>query len=59
MQKNEKLLIFHRVLRRQDVGKVADKERWEVKLPAHGCALYRLSPGVTDRKMEGKWWEIR
>lgn len=21
--------------------------------------LYRLSPGVTDRKMEGKWWEIR
>ena len=45
--------------RRQDVGKVADKERWEVKLPAHGCALYRLTPGVTDRKMEGKWWEIR
>ena len=44
--------------RRQDVGKVADKERWEVNLPAHGCALYRLSPGVSDRKMEGKWWEI-
>ena len=44
--------------RRQDVGKVADKERWEVNLPAHGCALYRLSPGVSDRKMEGKWWKI-
>jgi len=46
--------------RRQDVGKVQDKQRWEVKLPAHGCALYRLSPGIdVNRKMEGKWWEIQ
>ena len=45
--------------RQQDVGKVQDKQRWEVRLPAHGCALYRVSPGITDRKMEGKWWEIK
>ena len=45
--------------RHQDVGKVHDKERWEVRLPAHGCALYRLSPGITERKMEGQWWEIQ
>ena len=45
--------------RRQEVGKVQDKQRWEVKLPAHGCALYRVSPGMTDRKMQGKWWEIQ
>ncbi len=45
--------------RQKDMGKVQDKQRWEVKLPPHGCALYRLSPGVTERKMEGKWWEIQ
>lgn len=45
--------------RQQEVGKVQDKQRWEVKLPAHGCALYRLSPGITERKMQGKWWEIQ
>jgi alpha-galactosidase len=45
--------------RQKEVGKVQDKERWEVKLPAHGCALYRLSPGVTGRKMEGQWWTIQ
>ncbi|MBR5703221.1 MAG: putative Ig domain-containing protein [Bacteroidales bacterium] len=45
--------------RQQDVGEVHDKERWEVVVPAHGCALYRVSPGVTDRKLEGKWWEIK
>ena len=45
--------------RQCEVGKVADMDRWKVTVPAHGCALYRLSPGVTDRKMEGKWWEIQ
>lgn len=45
--------------RQQDVGQARDKERWEVKVPAHGCAFYRLSPGLTDRKLEGKWWEIQ
>ncbi|MBR5043111.1 MAG: alpha-galactosidase [Bacteroidales bacterium] len=45
--------------RQQDVGQVRDKERWEVKLPAHGCALYRISPGATEDRLEGKWWEIK
>ena len=39
--------------RQQDVGKVTWKERWEVSVPAHGCAFYRLSPGVTTDKLEG------
>ncbi|MBQ9463134.1 MAG: putative Ig domain-containing protein [Bacteroidales bacterium] len=39
--------------RQQDVGKVNKKERWEVSVPAHGAALYRLSPGVTAEKLEG------
>ena len=39
--------------RQQDMGKTIDKERWEVSVPAHGCVLYRLSPGVTEDKLEG------
>ena len=39
--------------RQQDAGKVSFKERWEVTVPPHGCAFYRLSPGVTDEKLEG------
>ena len=39
--------------RQQDVGKVSKKERWEVAVPPHGCAFYRLSPGITDEKLEG------
>ena len=39
--------------RQQDMGKVSKKERWEVTVPPHGCAFYRLSPGVTDEKLEG------
>ena len=35
------------------MGKTIDKERWEVSVPAHGCVLYRLSPGVTEDKLEG------
>ena len=39
--------------RQQDVGKVCQKERWEVSVPPHGAVLYRLSPGVTAEKLEG------
>ena len=39
--------------RQQDVGKVVKKERWEVQVPPHGCAFYRLSPGNTGEKLEG------
>lgn len=39
--------------RQQDAGKVSFKERWETAVPPHGCAFYRLSPGVTDEKLEG------
>ncbi len=39
--------------RQQDVGKVNWKERWEVSVAPHGCAFYRLSPGVTGEKLEG------
>lgn len=45
--------------RQKDVGQARDKERWEARVPAHGCVLYRLTPGVIDRKLEGKWWEIQ
>ncbi len=45
--------------RQKDVGQIHDKERWEATLPPHGCALFRVSPGVTDRKLEGKWWAIQ
>ena len=39
--------------RQKDMGKTIDKERWEVSVPAHGCVLYRLSPGITGEKLEG------
>ena len=39
--------------RQQDVGKVTGKERWEITVAPHGCAFYRLSPGVTSDKLEG------
>ena len=39
--------------RQQDVGVVGFKDRWEVTVPAHGCAFYRLSPGNTGEKLEG------
>lgn len=39
--------------RQKDMGTVTGKDRWEVSVPPHGCALYRLSPGVTDEKLEG------
>ena len=39
--------------RQQDVGKVSFKERWEASVPPHGCAFYRLTPGVTGEKLEG------
>ena len=39
--------------RQQDVGKVTGKDRWEVSVAPHGAALFRLSPGVTEDKLEG------
>ncbi len=39
--------------RQQEVGKVSFKERWEAAVPPHGCAFYRLTPGVTGEKLEG------
>jgi alpha-galactosidase len=39
--------------RQKDVGKVGFKDKWEVSVPAHGCAFYRLSPGNTGEKLEG------
>jgi alpha-galactosidase len=39
--------------RQKDVAKIAQKERFETKVPAHGCAFFRLSPGLTGEKLEG------
>ena len=39
--------------RQQDVGKVTAKERWETTVQPHGCAFYRLSPGITSEKLVG------
>jgi alpha-galactosidase len=41
--------------RQQDMGKVTGKERWEVPVPPHGAAFYRLSPGNTGEKLEGRY----
>ena len=39
--------------RQQDAGNGSGKERWETAVPPHGGGVYRLSPGVTDEKLEG------
>jgi len=39
--------------RQQDVGKVTAKQRWETTVKPHGCAFYRLSPGITSEKLVG------
>jgi alpha-galactosidase len=39
--------------RQKDVGTVAYKDRWEVAVPPHGCAFYRISPGHTSDKLVG------
>ncbi|MCR5325370.1 MAG: putative Ig domain-containing protein [Bacteroidales bacterium] len=39
--------------RQQDVGKVTAKQRWETTVQPHGCAFYRLSPGITSEKLVG------
>jgi alpha-galactosidase len=41
--------------RQQDMGKVTGKKRWEVTVPPHGAAFYRLSPGNTGEKLEGDY----
>ena len=39
--------------RQKDVGTVAYKDRWEVAVPPHGCAFYRINPGHTSDKLVG------
>ncbi len=39
--------------RQEDVGGISGKGRWEVTVPPHGAAFYRLSPGNTAEKLEG------
>ena len=41
--------------RQKDVAKIAQKERFETQVPAHGCAFFRLSPGNTGEKLEGDY----
>ena len=41
--------------RQKDVAKIAQKERFEIQVPAHGCAFFRLSPGNTGEKLEGDY----